>query len=147
VQRLKQHNLGARLRLNDSELLIAQGPALPDRATLRRVRMRFELAGYGEWAYHEIGRRFSVFSHRSVELDAARVAEIAAALRAAWLEHPRGETEADPQRQYRTVEFRDGDKVRELRVEYDAGLPRPAAPAFEAAWRLLEQQFPEAGRL
>src|SRR5258708_39512320 len=83
VQRLKQNNLGARLRLNSDEFLVAQGPAFPNRGTVRRVRLRVESSGFAERSYHEIAPAFSVFSHCSAQLDRDRLSVLGDALQAA----------------------------------------------------------------
>lgn len=141
MQRLKQHNIGAHLTLNDADFILAQGPALPYRGTLRWIRMRIELGGYAERSYHEIGREVSVFSHRTAQFDAASLAEVVNALRAAGSESCCDETGFSPDKSYRRIEFRDGREVRVLCVEYRAGATRTDAPAFEAAWERLERPF------
>lgn len=76
MQRLKQHNIGMRLRLTEEEFLVAQGPVFPNRGTVRRVRMRVERGGCAERSYHEIAPQHSVFNYCSTQFDGTRLAEL-----------------------------------------------------------------------
>lgn len=142
MQRLKQNNLVAKLRLNVDDLLLAFRRPQPYRGTLQFVRIHVELGGYAERAYYEIAASYSRFSHSSVRLSEARLGEILAALRAAFAEQPAADPEDDPNGDYRTLDFRDGGRVFRLWTEYVAGAPHPESPASDAAWALLEEQFP-----
>jgi hypothetical protein len=142
VQRLKQHNLGANLRISEGDLLLGFRRPQPHRGTLRVIRLHVELGGYAERAYHEIAPSYSHFSHRSIQLDEARLGAILTALRVAFAEQPRSEIKDNPNGDYRTLEFRDGSRVLRLRTEYTDGSTSSESPALDAAWTLLEEQFP-----
>jgi hypothetical protein len=86
-----------------------------------------------------------MFSHCSVQLGEAAPDALAQALRAAWAGQPAAPGAEDLDAVYRTIEFRDGGQALLLRAAYVGGVGHPGAPAFEAAWALLERQFPVAG--
>jgi hypothetical protein len=140
MQQLKQHNLGMRLRLTEQEFLVAQGPALPHRGTVRRIRMRVEPNGFAERSYHELAPQHSVYTWCSVQLDAEPLAALTQALHAAR-DAQESVGSDDPDAIYRTLEFWNGGRPVRLCIEYVGAVATPAAPAFEAAWRLLETQF------
>lgn len=141
VQRLKQHNQGATLRVNADDLLIGFRMPRPRGDPDRVIRLHVGLNGYAERAYYEIGRSHGRFSHRDVRLDEDRLRTIQAALRLAHAERPREMFHPDPNRVYRTLEFRDGDQIHGLIAEDDDLSPPPDWPALDAAWMLLEAQF------
>lgn len=142
MQRLKQHNQGANLRVNEDDLLVGFRTPRPRDGRDRAIRLHVGLDGYAERAYYEIGRPHGRFSHRHVWLDERRLGAIQAALRLAYAERPCEVIHLDPNRVYRTLEFRDGDQVHRLIAEDDDLSPAPDWPALDAVWILLEQQFP-----
>jgi hypothetical protein len=143
MQQLKQHNLGMHLRLTEHECVVAQGPAFPNRGTVRRIRMRVEPSGFAERSYHELAARHSVFNWCSAQLEPTHLVALTEALQAA-----RDAQEAigcdDPNAVYRVLQFWDRGNAVRLCVEYVDEVATPAAPCFEAAWQLLERQFAAA---
>ena len=145
MQRLKQHNSGAALPLDDNEILSAATTQALPAGGWCHVRMRLSRDGEAERSVHLYnGQAHSAFHHEQVVAPAAFVAEISEALRAARLEREAvPEQDDDSQALYRTIVFRDGSaRPTRLAVEYQHGEPVGPATAFEAAWELLAQLFP-----
>lgn len=141
VQRLKQHNQGATLRVNEDDLLIGFRNPQPRGGPLRAIRFHVGLNGYAERAYYESGRTHGRFSHRHVRLDEDRLRAIRSALRLAHAERPGDEARPDPNRVYRTLEYRDDGQLYRLVAEDDDVSTPPDWPALDAVWMLLEAQF------
>lgn len=145
MQRLKQNNSGSALPLDANEILSASTTQTLSSGAWCHVRMRLAADGAAERSVHLYdGMAHSAFHHESIVLAPAVVAEVAAAVRAAFAERASlPEDDDDSQALYRSLTFREGDgRPRGLAVEYREGRAVGPAAAFEAAWRLLAGQFP-----
>jgi hypothetical protein len=148
MQRLKQSNSGAVLPLDAHEMLSASTTQTLPAKGWCHVRMRLAVNGEAERSVHLYdGPSHTSFHHEHVVVPQEVVAEMAAAVRAAFAEREAlPEEEDDSQALYRTIHFRDADApAKMLAVEYEDGQPVGPAAAFEAAWRMLSAQFPILG--
>jgi hypothetical protein len=143
TQRLRQNNSGARLRLTEDEFLIATETPLSVGGVLRQVRMRIARSGYAERSVHEYGVAASSFWHYSTSLPPVRLEELATALVAAQAALKGVRISDEPNGAYRHIQFWNGDKLAELRMEYVCGIATHDVPAFGAAWDLIVRQFPQ----
>lgn len=147
MQRLKQNNSGAALPLGDDEFLSASTTQTLPLAGWCHIRMRLAINGEAERSVHMYnGPAQTAFHHEWIVVPAAAVADLRAAVRAAFRERESmAEEDADSQALYRTIVFREGSARPEvLAVEYQDDRPMGPAAAFETAWRLLAEHFPSA---
>jgi hypothetical protein len=145
MQRLKQHNSGAALPLEKDELLSASTTQTLPQGGWCHVRMRLAINGEAERSVHLYDTStHSAFHHERIVVPPAVVAELSAAVRAAFAERESlPEDEDDSQALYRTITVRESDgELKSLAVQYEYERAVGPAVAFETAWRLLAALFP-----
>jgi hypothetical protein len=142
VQRLKQHNKGARLLLNPDDFLFARETPRCIGGVVRHIRRRIDRAGFAELSVHESERGATRFCHYWTEFGQEQMGALSPALLAAQQAMAGVPVGQDPNGVYRRLEFWVGESPVTVSMEDFAGTPRFDAPAFEAAWRLVVQQFP-----
>ncbi len=143
MQRLKQHNQGARLSLTVDDFLIARETPRLVGGELRQVRWRVARGGYAEQSVHDFGSPSSGwFWHWHGTVGSERLTEVGSALAGALEAMAGMPASDDPNGVFRRVEFWIGDRAVELIMKDEGGLPMVAVPAFERAWGLVVSVFP-----
>jgi hypothetical protein len=143
AQRLKQHNEGARLLLTPDDFLIARETPRSIGGVLRYVRRRIDRGGYAEQSVHEHECAARRFFHYWIELGRGQIAGLYPTLLAAQEAMAKVPVDEDPGGVCRCIEYWAEERPVVVRMQDDAGVPRFSVPAFEAAWRLVVQQFPD----
>lgn len=143
AQRLKQHNEGARLQLTPDDFLIARETPASVGVALRHIRRRIGRDGFTEQSVHEHERFASRFFHYRTELSQEQLAALFPTLIQAHEALAGVSIPEDPQGCYRSIEFWAGDTAVKLLMQDVGGEPRFDIPEFEAAWRLVVEQFPK----
>lgn len=143
AQRLKQHNEGARLQLTSVDFLIARETPTSVGGALRHIRRRIGRDGFTEQSVHEHERFASRFFHYRTELSQEQLLALLPALMKAQEALVGVAISDDSQGFYRSLEFWAGDTAVRLLMQDVDGQPRFDIPEFEAAWRLVVEQFPK----